>query len=292
MTDHWPRHIPIAHRTVRANGIDIHLVMHDTREPVDRAETTEVVVVGAGPTRLTAAIRLAELGVPHVVLDPAAEPTRTSKAALVHASKQELLAELGAGDELVAAGRRIRRIVIVDRGRVLTRIDLSNVPSRYPFALGVPQSTTERVLLRRLAALDGSVRREHRVGSVHQDPNGYLVAGMAYGSEPFQVRAGYVIGADGARSAVRSAIGQDLPGQTYPSQFVLADVALASAPCADDEASINLSRDRGHRDRAAAQRQLPDHRDRRARDRGARGAGQAVRGSAAWREGHPHAAHR
>jgi 2-polyprenyl-6-methoxyphenol hydroxylase-like FAD-dependent oxidoreductase len=195
---------------VRDNGIDIHLVMHDTREPVDRAETTEVVVVGAGPTGLTAAIRLAELG---------------------------------AGDELVAAGRRIRRIVIVDRGQVLTRIDLSNVPSRYPFALGVPQSTTERVLLRRLAALDGSVRREHRVGSVQQDPNGYLVAGAAYGSEPFQVRAGYVIGADGARSAVRSAIGQDFPGQTHPSQFVLADVALASAPCADDEASINLSRD-------------------------------------------------
>jgi 2-polyprenyl-6-methoxyphenol hydroxylase-like FAD-dependent oxidoreductase len=40
---------------------------------------------------------------------------------------------------------------------------------------------------------------------------------------------------------VRSAVGQDFPGQTYPSQFVLADVALAPAPCADDEASINLS---------------------------------------------------
>jgi ABC-type multidrug transport system fused ATPase/permease subunit len=80
---------------VRANGIDIHLVIHDTREPVDHAETTEVVVVGAGPTGLTAAIRLAELGVPHMVLDAAAEPTCTSKAALVHASTLELLAELG-----------------------------------------------------------------------------------------------------------------------------------------------------------------------------------------------------
>ena len=134
--------IPGAHRTVRANGIDIHLVMHDTREPVDRAESTEVVVVGAGPTGLTAAIRLAELGVPHVVLDAAAEPTRTSKAALVYDSTLELLAEFGAGDELVAAGRKIRRIVVLGRGRVLTRIDLTDVASRYPFALGVPQSTT------------------------------------------------------------------------------------------------------------------------------------------------------
>jgi 2-polyprenyl-6-methoxyphenol hydroxylase-like FAD-dependent oxidoreductase len=205
--------IPVAHRTVRANGIDIHLVMHDTREPVDRAETTEVVVVAAGPTGLTAALRLAELGVPHVVLDAAAEPTRTSKAALVHTSTLELLAELDAGDELVAAGRKIRRFVMLDRGLVLTRIDLTDVASRYPFALGVPQSTTERVLLHRLAALDGSVRREHRVRSVQQDPDGYLVAGAAYGSEPFQIRAGYVIGADGAPSAVRPRSARTFPAR-------------------------------------------------------------------------------
>jgi 2-polyprenyl-6-methoxyphenol hydroxylase-like FAD-dependent oxidoreductase len=216
--------------------------VNDTREPVDRAETTEVVLVGAGPTGLTAAIRLAELGVPHVLLDAAAEPTRTSKAALVHASTLELLAELGAGDELVAAGRTVRHIVVTDRGQLLTRIDLTDIPSRYPFALGVPQSTTERVLLGRLAALGGAVRREHRVEAVRQDRHGYLVTGTAHGAQPFQLRAGYVIGADGAHSAVRSAVGQDFPGQTYPSQFVLADVALASAPCADDEAGINLSR--------------------------------------------------
>jgi 2-polyprenyl-6-methoxyphenol hydroxylase-like FAD-dependent oxidoreductase len=216
--------------------------MHDTRQPVDGAETTEVVIVGAGPTGLTAAIRLAQLGVPHVLLDAAAEPTRTSKAALVHAATLELLAELGAGDELVAAGRRTRRIVMVDRGQVLTRIDLTDIPSRYPFALGVPQSTTEQVLLNQLAALGGSVRREHRVGSVDQDAGGYLVTGTAHGSQPLRIRTGYVIGADGTHSVVRSSIGQDFPGQTYPSQFVLADAALESAPCADDEASINLSR--------------------------------------------------
>ena len=49
-------------------------------------ETTDIVIVGAGPTGLTAAVRLAQLGVPHVVLDAGAEPSRTSKAALVHAS--------------------------------------------------------------------------------------------------------------------------------------------------------------------------------------------------------------
>src|SRR5262249_37572082 len=93
-----------------------------------------------------------------------------------------------------------------------------------------------------LAALDGSAGGEHRVGSRQPDRHDYLITGTAYGSQPFQITGRYVIGADGAHSVVRSAIGQDFPGQTYPSQFVLADVALTSAPCADDEASITLSR--------------------------------------------------
>jgi glycine/D-amino acid oxidase-like deaminating enzyme len=65
-------------------------------------ERTEVLIVAAGPTGLTAAVRLAHLGIPHVVLDSRDGPTETSNAALVHASTIELLAELGIGDELVA----------------------------------------------------------------------------------------------------------------------------------------------------------------------------------------------
>jgi 2-polyprenyl-6-methoxyphenol hydroxylase-like FAD-dependent oxidoreductase len=209
-----------------------------------RTEVTEVLIVGAGPTGLTAAVRLAELGVPHLILDAAKAPTQTSKAALVHASTLELLAELGLGDELVEAGRKVHRIVMVDRSRVLARIELTGIPSTYPFALCVPQSTTEEILLRRLTGLGGSIRRAHRVHSLREDGDGYVVAGTAEtagGSVPVEIHARYVVGADGSHSAVRAAVGLDFPGETYPSQFVLADVELTSAPCADDEASINMS---------------------------------------------------
>jgi 2-polyprenyl-6-methoxyphenol hydroxylase-like FAD-dependent oxidoreductase len=50
-------------------------------------ENTEVVIVGAGPTGLTAAVRLAQLGIPYVLLDARAESTSTSNAALVHAAR-------------------------------------------------------------------------------------------------------------------------------------------------------------------------------------------------------------
>ena len=207
-------------------------------------EQTEVVIVGAGPTGLTAALRLAQLRIPHVVVDARAAPTLTSNAALVHASSLELLAELGVGDELVAAGRVIRRIVMVDRGRPLARIELADLPTRYAFALGVPQSTTEALLLRRLGELGGSVRRLHRVRSVKVDGGDHLVAGIdESGGDrlPFEIRARYVIGADGSHSAVRSAIGLEFRGETYDSQFVLADVELEYPDSADDEATIIMS---------------------------------------------------
>jgi choline dehydrogenase-like flavoprotein len=109
--------------------------MSATAEPAGRAEVTDVLIVGAGPTGLTAALRLAELGVPHLVIDAAEGPSQTSKAALVHASTLEVLAELGVGDQLVEAGRKLHRIVVVDRSKVLARIELTGIPSRYPLAL-------------------------------------------------------------------------------------------------------------------------------------------------------------
>jgi len=193
---------------------------------------------------LTAAIRLAQLDIPFVLLDSAPAPSETSKASLVHAATLELLAELGVSDQLVAAGRRIHRIRMVDRGSPLLSVPLTGLPTAYPFGLTVPQSTTEGILLQRLSELAGSVRREHRVETVSADGTGYLVSGVASSSSgpaPFQVHARYVIGADGAHSTIRSGIGQDFPGTTYPSQFVLADVELTAPPAPDDEVTINMS---------------------------------------------------
>src|SRR5262249_8158479 len=124
------------------------------------AEVTEVVVVGAGPTGLTLAVRLGQLGGPDRGGGAHGGPVQESRATLVHAATLEILDELGVAGELIAAGVRVNRIVFSNRGRVVARIGLTNVPSRYRFALGVPQSITEQVLAGRLAALGGAVRRE------------------------------------------------------------------------------------------------------------------------------------
>ena len=60
-----------------------------------QTEMTDVAVVGAGPTGLTMAARLAQFGVAHVVVDAGAGPTSESRAALVHAATLEILDEVG-----------------------------------------------------------------------------------------------------------------------------------------------------------------------------------------------------
>jgi 2-polyprenyl-6-methoxyphenol hydroxylase-like FAD-dependent oxidoreductase len=92
-----------------------------------------------------------------------------------------------------------------------------------------------------MAELGGTVERELEAESVQAVLGGYRVGGPPGDGTPFAVTARFVAGADGAHSTVRSAIGLDLPGETYQQQFLLADIALTGWPCADNEAVICTS---------------------------------------------------
>ena len=159
----------------------------------------------------------------------------------MQAATIELLEELGAADRLIAQGRVLDQLRFTDAGRTLVRVVFDRIASRYRFALAVPQSTTERVLAERLAELGGTVERELEAESVQAVPGGYRVGGHHADGIPFAVTARFVVGADGAHSMVRSAMGLDFPGETYQQQFLLADIALTGRPCADNEAVICTS---------------------------------------------------
>jgi 2-polyprenyl-6-methoxyphenol hydroxylase-like FAD-dependent oxidoreductase len=199
---------------------------------------TDVAIIGAGPTGLTAGVRLAQLGVDHLIVDQAPEPTSTSKAALVHAATLELFEQLGLVDQAVASGVVMRRLSIMDRGRPLLSIGFGRLKTAYPFALGLPQSTTERLLLRRINDLGGSVLRPVTIESLEPHGDGYRLRGPS-----IDVEARYVIGADGAHSRVREAAGIAFDGSSYAEQFILADVALRRTGtfAGDDQATIHLS---------------------------------------------------
>ncbi|MGW5375082.1 FAD-dependent monooxygenase [Nocardia sp. NPDC003999] len=212
--------------------------MNATPNPLPAA--TSVVIVGAGPAGLTAAITLADAGVDFVLLDRLSEGANTSRAAVVHARTLEVLEQIGIADELVATGDIVARFTVHDGGRTLATIGFDGLPTRYPYTLMTPQDTTEAVLLKRLRQAGGEVQRPYQVTRVAEENDGVTVEYTDEAGAPGSIRADYVIGTDGMHSIVREQAGIGFTGATYPESFVLADVRM-DWPIARDEVALHLS---------------------------------------------------
>lgn len=184
--------------------------------------TTDVLVVGAGPTGLAVAAKLAAAGIDVTVIDNQASGDNTSRAAVVHARTLEVLADLGVSARLVEEGIEAPRFTIRDRDKVLVPIRFDDLPSEFPYALMVSQAVTERILLERLTELGGHVRRPLTLVDLVQDDTG-VTATTEDGTE---IRARYLVGADGMHSTVRDKTGIGFPGGKYAESFSLADVRI------------------------------------------------------------------
>ncbi|KAA2254064.1 FAD-dependent oxidoreductase [Solihabitans fulvus] len=188
--------------------------------------STDVVIVGAGPTGLTLAATLAGRGIDVVLLDRQAEGANTSRAAVVHARTLEVLEEVGATETMVAEGVRSTRLVARDRDRELFGTRFDRLPTRYPYALMLSQARTEAILLDRLHALGGRVFRPYTVTDVSQDAERVTVTVADENGDRHAITARYVVGADGMHSAVREHAGIGFTGGTYGESFLLADVEM------------------------------------------------------------------
>src|SRR2546423_2595445 len=182
----------------------------------------DVIVVGAGPTGLLLAGDLAAAGVSCTVLERRVEESNLTRAFAVHARTLEELDARGIADKLLATGKTIRELRLF--GRV--QLDLSTLPSRFPYLLITPQYHVERILRERAERLGARIASGAEVTGLRKDGEGVQLedkAGRTY-------RAGYVVGADGVRSAVRRLIGQPFPGRSIIKSIMLADVPLAEPP--------------------------------------------------------------
>src|SRR5262245_50824871 len=121
--------------------------------------TTDVLIVGAGPTGTALAIGLRQAGIDHVVIDKLPEGQNTSRAAVVHAHTLEMLRSLGVSAAMAQRGIRLTKFTIRDRDRALVRLRFDQLPSDYAYLLMLPQDETERVLHNRLSELGGAVHR-------------------------------------------------------------------------------------------------------------------------------------
>lgn len=192
--------------------------------------TTDVLVIGAGPTGLTLTAALLAKGLRVALVDRQAEGANTSRAAGVNARTLEVLAPLDVTRRLVKEGIEAPRFVIRDGARKLLSLDFSGLDTDYPFTLLAPQSTTERLLLDRVRELGGDVTRPKVLATVVQDADG-VTATFTDGEV---IRARYVVGADGMHSTVREQAGIGFSGGSYAHSFVLADVRLTGDAPTDE----------------------------------------------------------
>lgn len=189
------------------------------------APEQSVIVVGAGPTGLALACELAAAGVSCTVLERRLAPSAQSRAMGLYSRTMEVLDLRGHADTLAAAGRPVGRMVPA-RGAL---VDFTELDSRFPALHVVPQSRTEEVLQQRALDLGVTVERGVEVFGLEQDGSG-VVLQVRNDDGEWEESADYVVGCDGAHSAVRDLAGIAFRGRTYDIAPVLADVRLGSPP--------------------------------------------------------------
>ncbi|KAJ5510226.1 Monooxygenase FAD-binding [Penicillium expansum] len=208
---------------------------------------TDVLIVGAGPTGLVLALWLHHQGVNVHIFDQAEGPAKNSRAIVVHARIVEMYRQLGLTEDLLALGYKLpstnlwvhtehkAHISLEDFGRELTP---------YPFMLSVPQDDHERMLEKRLNDVGIHVERGSKLQGFVDHGSSITATLFNESAESSTTHeASYIVGCDGAHSAVRHGIGAKFEGETYKPLFYIADVEGKSDKHFNGEGNVVFTND-------------------------------------------------
>jgi 3-(3-hydroxy-phenyl)propionate hydroxylase len=186
-----------------------------------------VIIAGAGPVGCTAALRLAQAGIPVILLEGLADLPETLRASTFHPPSLDMLDELGMAAPLEAQGLVCRRYQYRDRRTgEIAEFDLEVLrgDTRHPYRLQAEQWKYTRLVWNELQTTHAGLAQchfNHAVKGVYQTNDGVEVLVWDRGVEK-TLHGSYLIAADGADSAVRKAVAIEFEGFTYPEKFLVA----------------------------------------------------------------------
>jgi len=191
-----------------------------------------VVVAGAGPVGLVSALLLANQGVKVTVLEAAPALNRDLRASTFHPPTLDMLAPLGLTDDLVAQGLVARFTQQRDRQEgVVAEFDMQLIApdTDHPFRLQCEQWKLTQMIQAKLDAMPHvQMLFDAKVSQVTQTADQVQVA-FTQADEARNLQADYLIGADGAWSAVRRSLNIEFEGFTYPERFLVVSTAFEYA---------------------------------------------------------------
>src|SRR5215218_6060816 len=183
----------------------------------------DVIVAGGGPTGMMLAGELRLQGVHALVLEKEAEPTRVVRALGLHARSVEVMDQRGLLERFLPLGQQY------PLGGFFAGINKpapDRLDTAHPYVLGIPQTTTDRLLTEHATELGVEIRRGRGVVGLRQDDHAVTVE-LADGT---QLRSRYLVGCDGGRSTVRRLLGVGFPGDPTRREWLLGEMELTAPP--------------------------------------------------------------
>jgi 2-polyprenyl-6-methoxyphenol hydroxylase-like FAD-dependent oxidoreductase len=194
---------------------------------MDEVIDDEVIIVGGGPTGFVSALGLAQAGIRLTVIESEPKIVDSPRAAVYHWSVLEGLEKLGLREEVQRSGFSKQDYTYLVRKtgeRIEFSLDVLNALTRFPYNVHLGQHRLAEIALRRLAEYPKvRVRFNTRLLSLTQDLAAVVLRVMTPGGAE-DLRAKWVVGADGAGSTVRQQLALDFEGMTWPERFVATNV--------------------------------------------------------------------
>jgi 3-(3-hydroxy-phenyl)propionate hydroxylase len=189
-----------------------------------------VVVIGAGPVGLAAAIDLAQQGVRTVLVDNDDTLSSGSRAICFAKRTLEIFDRLGCGDPMVEKGVswNVGKVFLQDE-LIYTFNLLPETGHARPAFINLQQYYVEGYLAERAQKTQNLQMRWKSTVTGLTQHDGYVELQVDTPDGVYPLRAQYVIAADGARSAVRNALGLDSHGRTFKDRFLIADVKMKAS---------------------------------------------------------------
>ena len=189
----------------------------------------KVLIVGAGPTGLTAAVELARLGVEVHVIEKRKSGSGLSRAVGIMPASLDLLEPSGVSEHLRSEGIKFRKVRVFNRNNLILELPISSGIRSDEFILGLPQDRTEFFLRKSLETLGGKLEFNSNLAGFVEHAD-FVEANLEDGRT---TECNYLIGADGIGSTVRKVAGINFPGFDLPETWSIADVYLENWPHAD-----------------------------------------------------------